>query len=144
VTGLPATQGGWNAYVAMGSTPAERARRLAEAPEALRAAVADNTRTFFAVRKNRMKNQRGFIDLGVTIVIALAALGLLSLFRGTLPTPAPVELPLPPPLILPTIAEPELACLSDEAYLRLAERDTACRERVKTLEGIIRATHIMP
>jgi hypothetical protein len=42
-----------NAYVEAGTTRAERARRLAEVPEAMRASVEGHVRTVFAVRRKR-------------------------------------------------------------------------------------------
>ena len=41
----------WNAYVEAGATRAERARRLAECPEHLRAAVEDHVKTVFLIRR---------------------------------------------------------------------------------------------
>lgn len=56
------------------------------------------------------------------------------------PGVAPLRLSLPPPLVLPTIPESSLECLSDEAYGLLVERDVRQRGRIRTLENIIRAT----
>jgi len=41
--------GQWNAYVEAGATRAERAKRLAECPEHLRASVEDHVRTVFQI-----------------------------------------------------------------------------------------------
>lgn len=45
-----APAGCWNAYVASGATRAERARRLAEAPERLRRGIVSHVETVFAIR----------------------------------------------------------------------------------------------
>ena len=42
--------GCWNAYVAAGRTREDRARRLAEAPEAMRRGIEAHVRTVFAIR----------------------------------------------------------------------------------------------
>jgi hypothetical protein len=42
--------GNWNAFVEAGTTKEERARRLAECPEHLRASVEDHVRTVFLIR----------------------------------------------------------------------------------------------
>ncbi len=54
--------------------------------------------------------------------------------------PAQIRLSLPPPLVLPKVHGSDLQCLSDDAYLKLTTRDTLQRERIKTLEDIIRST----
>ena len=43
--------GCWNAYVAAGRTREDRARRLAEAPEAMRRGIEAHVRTVFAIRR---------------------------------------------------------------------------------------------
>ena len=73
----------------------------------------------------------------------LAAIILSGLSACYTPVGNPV-LPLPPPLVLPVIQEAELQCLPDDAYLRLAESYTMLKARVKTLEAIIRSTHVKP
>lgn len=50
--------------------------------------------------------------------------------------PIPAML-IPPPPTVPTIAAAELACLSDEAYLRLAERDRARRQYADALRALL-------
>lgn len=50
-------------------------------------------------------------------------------------------LPIPERPVLPTVPADELACLSDEAYADLAERDAALRGHVERLERIIETTH---
>ena len=55
--------------------------------------------------------------------------------------PEQAKLPLPPPLVLPTVEASELQCLSDETYEKLVERDVMCTGRVHTLENIIKQTH---
>lgn len=52
-----------------------------------------------------------------------------------------VSLVVPPALDLPRIQPLEFECLSDDAYVRLARRDLLLRERVHTLEQIIKSTH---
>jgi hypothetical protein len=49
-------------------------------------------------------------------------------------------LPLPERPLLPRVYESELACLSDESYRRIVERERLRREYAETLETIIRAT----
>jgi len=43
--------GCWNAYVAAGTCREDRARRLAEAPEAMRRGIESHVRTVFAIRR---------------------------------------------------------------------------------------------
>lgn len=43
--------------------------------------------------------------------------------------------PLKP--VVPTVSAQELACLSDDAYLRLAERDRACWQHVRELRAVL-------
>lgn len=50
-------------------------------------------------------------------------------------------LPLPDRPNVPTIKGEELACLSDEAYAKLVERDQMQFEHIRRLEAIIRTTH---
>jgi len=54
-----APAGCWNAYVAAGASREERAARLAECPEGLRAGVESHVRTVFAVRSVPRRNPRG-------------------------------------------------------------------------------------
>lgn len=53
----------------------------------------------------------------------------------------PVKLPLPPPLVVPTIQPEDLSCLSDEAYDALVKRDKLKSARIQTLIDIIKSTH---
>lgn len=66
---------------------------------------------------------------------------ILSVVSGCESTPSVPVLPLPPPLVLPMVEEGGLACLGNDAYLRLVERDAMLQARLRTLEGIIRSTH---
>lgn len=50
-------------------------------------------------------------------------------------------LPLPDRPEVPTIKGEELACLSDEAYAKLVERDALQFAHIKRLEAIILTTH---
>ena len=50
------------------------------------------------------------------------------------------ELNIPPELQLPKVAASELACVSDEAYRNLKLRDELQKQRIKTLENIIKTT----
>ena len=43
--------GQWNGYVEAGATREERAKRLAECPEHLRASVEDHVRTVFLIKR---------------------------------------------------------------------------------------------
>ena len=71
----------------------------------------------------------------------LAALAIILLASGCATAgPAALRLPLPPPLVLPTVPIASLECLSDDTYNKLIERDVRQRERIHTLEDIIRAT----
>jgi len=71
----------------------------------------------------------------------LAALAIILLVSGCATAgPAALRLPLPPPLVLPIIPTVSLDCLSDDTYNKLIERDVRQRERIHTLEDIIRAT----
>lgn len=56
-------------------------------------------------------------------------------------TPEQARLQLPPSVNYPTISQPELQCLSGDAYRRLVVRDRLKTERITTLENIIKATH---
>ncbi len=73
-------------------------------------------------------------------IAALAIISSISLF-GCCTTPGQPRLPLPPPIQYPTVKSAEMACLSDQTYLALVERDSLCRARVRTLENIIKSTH---
>ena len=74
-------------------------------------------------------------------LIALAAAAIISSVSACgLPPPAPIRLSLPPPLDLPKIRTEALQCLTDDAYSAIVLRDVKQRERIKTLEDIIRAT----
>jgi len=53
----------------------------------------------------------------------------------------PVRLPLPPPLVTPTVTRDEVKCLSDDAYERLVIRDRLKDARIKTLTDVIKSTH---
>jgi hypothetical protein len=71
----------------------------------------------------------------------LAALAIILIVSGCATAgPAALRLPLPPPLVLPTIPAASLECLADDTYDKLVERDVRQRERIHTLEDIIRAT----
>lgn len=50
-------------------------------------------------------------------------------------------LPLPARPVLPRLTATDLACLPDDAYRRLVERERLRREYAEELEAIIRATH---
>ena len=50
-------------------------------------------------------------------------------------------LPLPVRPVLPQLSADEAACLSDETYRRLVDRDRLRREYAEKLEVIIRSTH---
>lgn len=50
-------------------------------------------------------------------------------------------LPLPVRPVLPGVSAEELACLSDEAYAKLAERQRLRRQYCEELEVIIQSTH---
>ena len=77
----------------------------------------------------------------LSVTLALVAATILSLSGCCSVVPDPVKIPVPPPITYPNISAEELACLSDKAYEALAVRDTMCRERVKTLEDIIKSTY---
>lgn len=49
-------------------------------------------------------------------------------------------LPLPSRPLLPALTADDLACLSDDAYRRLVERDMLRRHYAEELEAIIRST----
>ena len=49
-------------------------------------------------------------------------------------------LPLPEPLNVPRVTVAEYACLSDDVALKLVERDVLFKERIMTLENIIKTT----
>ena len=53
---------------------------------------------------------------------------------GYQPVPAWL-IPLKP--VVPTVPAAELACLSDDAYLRLAARDRACWQHVRELRAVL-------
>ena len=55
--------------------------------------------------------------------------------------PLVVELPLPEPLILPTISHEELDHVDDDVYTRLVIIFRMLKERNKTLRNIILTTH---
>jgi hypothetical protein len=55
-------------------------------------------------------------------------------------TPDPIQVNIPPPVNYPVVKAPELECLSESTYEKLVVRDVRCRERVKTLEDIIKST----
>jgi len=52
-----------------------------------------------------------------------------------------VALPLPPPLVVPTLDATALECLADDTYQVLVQRDKLKSARIETLENIIRTTH---
>lgn len=60
------------------------------------------------------------------------------------PAPAPALVPAPLPLparpVLPAVTGVELACLSDDVYRRLAERQRRMRHYTEILELIIQST----
>lgn len=66
---------------------------------------------------------------------------MLVISSGCTTLPGQPRLPLPPPPDLPRISEAELQCLTDDAYLKLLERDRRQAGHIRELQGIIRATH---
>ena len=48
---------------------------------------------------------------------------------------------IPPEPQYPSVSASELSCLTQEAYEALVTRDVMCRERIRTLEDIIRAVN---
>lgn len=52
----------------------------------------------------------------------------------------PVSLPLPPKPELPTLEGTELMCLTDDAYVKLVQRDRLQRGHIEVLEAIIMST----
>lgn len=75
---------------------------------------------------------------------AVAALGFMLAACSTQPVRTVFvqePLPLPDRPNVPTIAAAELSCLSDEAYLKLVERDQVQFEHIVRLESIIMSTH---
>ena len=55
--------------------------------------------------------------------------------------PDQAKLPLPPEANLPKLTDAELACVTDHTYEKIATLDNQCKERIKTLENIIKTTH---
>lgn len=76
--------------------------------------------------------------MNLNLLRSLGAAAIISLSSCSTVT---VKLPLPPPLDVPTIQAEELACLADDTYHQLVDRDILKTERIKTLEEIIRSTH---
>ncbi len=78
------------------------------------------------------------IFLGCLLVWVLACLIMLGCASPPGYQPVPTWLiPLKP--IVPTVPAGELACLSDAAYTRLAERDRACWQHVRELRAVLGA-----
>lgn len=50
-------------------------------------------------------------------------------------------LPLPARPVLPRLSAEDVACLSEDAYRRLVERDMGRRHYAEELEAVIRSTH---
>lgn len=77
------------------------------------------------------------------IALALASATILSQGCSTTTVPTFVQEPLPIPdrPVLPTVKAEDLACLSDEAYGALVQRDAVLAAHVRRLEAIIKTTH---
>ncbi len=75
-------------------------------------------------------------------VMVWIMIGLLQLGCTALPVPIITQtaLPLPVRPVLPAIKADELACLSDDTYLRLAARNRLQRQYAERLEVIIKST----
>lgn len=59
----------------------------------------------------------------------------------TVPMFVQEPLPIPDRPVLPTVKADDLACLSDEAYGALVQRDAVLAAHVRRLEAIIKTTH---
>ena len=95
------------------------------------------------VMRSRKLNQTAAAVIIGWAVLWFAMLLLAAALSGCTSPVRQVSQPLPLPArpLLPRVYEAELACLSDESYRRLVERERLRREYAETLETIIRSTH---
>lgn len=78
-----------------------------------------------------------FVYVSVPVVVLLAVLALAGCSTPKIEyRPVPAML-IPPAPALPTIKAAELACLSDDAYLRLASRDRALHQYAAELNALL-------
>lgn len=77
------------------------------------------------------------------IALAVASAIISSQGCSTAPAPRFVQEPLPIPdrPVLPVVKADALACLSDEAYGALVQRDAVLAAHIRRLEAIIKTTH---
>ena len=71
----------------------------------------------------------------------MLALAVTLSLSGCAHTPSAPRLPIPERPVLPTIQAAEVACLTDETYTRLVQRERLLRAHIETLEQIIKTTH---
>jgi len=71
----------------------------------------------------------------------LIILAIISVSCGSKIIPVPVELRLPPDLVLPKLEVDSLECVSALTYGTLVTRDKLLKARIKTLNAIIKSTH---
>lgn len=57
---------------------------------------------------------------------------------STVPKPTPLPLPPKPDMIY--ITDMDVACVSDDVYMRLAQRDIAYKQYIGRLESVIKST----